>query len=291
MPTQRDIRRRIKSASNIQQITRAMKMVAAAKLRRLQDRMLQVRVYADQLHLLLQKFLSGATGHEHPLLAEREGERTAVIVMTGDRGLCGAFNTNAIRKARNTLQQIGAPAAVYAVGKQGVDMCRKAKTKLAAGYTGLYDQPSFLDAQGIMRRISNAYLDGQFDRVIISRPRFINTMTQRFVVETILPLVQEEIVDEAKPEEEEKAYDVYVVEPSTRAMATELLARHLASQMYRSVIEAACCEFAARMVAMDLATDNAEEMIGQLTLEYNRARQSSITKEILDIVGGAEVLR
>ena len=291
MPTQRDIRRRIRSASNIQQITRAMKMVAAAKLRRHQDRMMRVRAYTEELSGFLDRFLGGAMGHEHPLLEPREGDRTALIVMTGDRGLCGAFNTNALRAARAEIENAAGPLDIYAIGKFGADFFRRTDTPVAARYAGLYDRPSFLVAQQLIQSIVDLYLDGRMDRVMISRPHFVNTMTRRFVVETLLPLRQEDIAAHPRPSEEEPAYGDYTVEPGVEAMATVLLARHLSTQMYRAVIEAACCEFAARMVAMDMATDNAEDMIKQLTLQYNRARQNSITKELLDIIGGAEGLK
>ena len=153
-----------------------------------------------------------------------------------------------------------AETATQANGKKGADDLRK-NHEIVQEHTGLYDQPHFLVARDIMSGIVNAFLAERFDRVLICRPHFVNTMTQHFIVEPVLPLVQEEIVEEAKPEEKEKAYDIYMVEPSAESIATGFLARLLTTQMHRAIIETACCEFAARMVAMDLATDNAQDMI------------------------------
>ena len=287
MATLRDIRRRIRSAESIQQITQAMKMVAAAKLRRLQERMLRLRDYTGELQDYLHRFLDYTMGHEHPLLEPRQGNRAALIVMAGERGLCGSFNTNAIRNAMGFLDDADGEVTVFAVGKRGVDFFRAHGAEVEAEYADLYSRPSFLVAQQLIERIIKAYVEERFDRVLISRPEFINTMTQRFALETLLPFPREEAEELASGE----ANDVYVIEPNPEEMASILLGRYLATHMHRAILETACSEFAARMVAMDLATNNAQDMIQRLTLEYNRARQNSITKEILDIIGGAEGLK
>ena len=287
MPTLHDIRRRIATSGNIQQITRAMKLVAAAKLRRYQDRMLRLRDYTEQLQALLKRFLEDSLGHEHPLLETRKGDRCALIVMSGDRGLCGSFNTNAVRHAMEFVDNAPGPVTIYSVGKRGCDYFRRRKLDVAADYAGLYDKPSFLVADQLIRRVIDAYTEDRFDEIHISRPRFVNTMTQSFFVERLLPF---ELQETAGEDADRRDNVVYLTEPSPEAMGAVLLGRSLAVQMHRAILESACCEFAARMVAMDLATENAEDMIQQLTLQYNRARQNSITKEILDIIGGAEVV-
>ena len=287
MATLRDIRRRIKSAENIEQITQAMKMVAAAKLRRLQDRMFNLRDYSEHLQGYLYRFIEDTMGYEHPLLEPREGNRATLIAMSGDRGLCGSFNTNALRNATAYIAESSEEVAVFAVGKRGVDHFRQRKQKVEAEYSGLYDAPSFVVARQLVGKAIAAYLQGRTDKVVVSRPQFINTMTQRFVIDQLLPFDREEAAQMAQGTERE----VYLVEPSPEGMATVLLEAFLAIQMHRALMETACSEFAARMVAMDLATNNAQDMIQRLTLEYNRARQNAITKEILDIIGGAEGMR
>ena len=288
MATLHDIRRRIATTRNIQQITRAMKMVAAAKLRRYQERMFQLRDYTDAVNGLLRRFLEDAFGLEHPWLGEPAGDRTALVFLSGDRGLCGSFNVNALRHAEAFLRDWPGEVVVYSVGKRGGDSLRRAGRTPAAEYSGLYDKPSFLVAQQLVENILGAFGDGRFDQVHICRPWFVNTMTQRFVTERLLPFHFDEPAEEAPEQERDAA--IYLHEPSIEELGSALLSRSLAVQTHRAILEGACCEFAARMVAMDLATINADEMIQRLTLAYNRARQNSITKEILDIIGGAESL-
>lgn len=287
MATLRDIRRRIKSAENIQQITQAMKMVAAAKLRRLQDSMLSLRDYTEHLQGYLYRFIEDTMGHEHPLLEARDGKRTTLIAMVGERGLCGSFNTNALRNATAYLDESDGEVSVFAVGKRGVEHFRQHRQQPEAEYTGLYDAPRFVVARQLIGKAIKAYVEGRTDKVVVSRPQFINTMTQRFVIDQLLPFDREEAARMSQGAER----GVYLIEPSPEGMATVLLERFLAVQTHRALMETACSEFTARMVAMDLATNNAQDMIQSLTLEYNRARQSAITKEILDIIGGAEGLK
>ena len=286
MATLHDIRRRIATTRNIQQITRAMKMVAAAKLRRYQERMFRLRDYTEAVNALLRRFLEDVFDLEHPWLGEPAGDRTALVFLSGDRGLCGSFNVNAVRHVEAFLRDWPGEVVVYSIGKRGGDALRRAGRETEADYAGLYDKPSFLVAQQLIERVLQAFNDDRFDQVHILRPRFINTMTQEFVTERLLPFEPEAAEDAEEPEDA----PVYLHEPNPEELGSSLLSRSVAVQTHRAILEGACCEFAARMVAMDMATNNADDMIQRLTLEYNRARQNSITKEILDIIGGAESL-
>lgn len=286
MPSTRDIRRRIRSVASIQQITRAMKMVAAAKLRRIEGRMKAMRPYAEQVAALMGRFLPQVFGADHPLLEERPVKNVGVLFMAGERGLCGAFNTSLARafdeftKGRDSLQ-------VAAMGKRATDHCRRRGHGTFAQYVDIYDVMTYTTAVSVSETLSQAYADGKFDELHFVYSHFVNAMTQSVTVRRILPFDLDAMPKETLGD----VPALYVAEPSPEDLAGRLVVEYLTSQTYHVMLETAASEHSARMTAMDTATENAEEVIDTLTLEFNQARQSSITSEILDIVGGAEALR
>ena len=288
MPSMRDIRRRIRSVASIQQITRAMKMVATAKLRRIQGRMLAIRPYTEQVAALMGRFWPELFGAEHPLLERRPVRRVCVMLFAGEQGLCGAHNHNLTRAFDDFAGEHSAlPLQVAAMGKKGVDHCRRRAVDLFAEYPDVYDTMSYTTAVAVSGKLADAHAQGQFDELYFIYARFINTMTQTITVQRILPFD----LDVVPKDELGDAVTVYTAEPSPEELAGQLVTEYMHSQTYQAMLESAGSEHAARMTAMDTATDNAEDVMNTLTLDLNRARQRSITFEILDIVGGAEALR
>ena len=287
MPTARDIRRRIRSVRNTQQITKAMKMVAAAKLQRVQGRMLQFRRYAAEIDGLLSHFLAEVRTREHPLLEPRTGDRKVLIVMTGDRGLCGAFNTNVIRRAQAYVG--GNPKgefSIVGVGRKGSDFFRKQGLKIRNRLVGAYDALSLHAAHSLVDTVAPAYAEGRLDEVTLIYSRFISPLSQEFLAERMLPFER----PATPPHDHKLRRHVHIHEPSVPRICVRLLLHRLASQVYRALLESAASLHGARMAAMDMATENAADMIDTLTIQYNRARQAGITREILDIIGGSETL-
>ena len=290
MPTARDIRRRIRSVRSTQQITRAMNMVAAAKLQRIQGRMLAFRRYADEIESLLNCFLAEVGTREHPLLDPRRGRRALLIVMTGDRGLCGAFNTNVIRRAQTYMaENPDKEFSIVAVGRKGHDFFRKRGRVIREFVLDPYDDISFHSARRLVERVTPAYLQDEQDEVTLIYSRFVSPLQQEFAVEPMLPFGRPEPPTEATGKRPER--QVHIHEPSVKGLCARLLLRRLASQAYRALLESAASLHGARMAAMDMATENASDMIDRLTVQYNRARQAGITREILDIIGGADALQ
>ena len=280
MPSTIDIRRRIRSVKNTQQITKAMKMVAAAKLRRAQDRIFSARPYAAALREVLTSVATRVEEMKHPLLEVREEKSALVIVVTADKGLAGAFNTNAIKAAQNAIiEHHWEKVEVLPLGRKANDFYRRRTIPIRKGAAHALQALSLDTAREISLAISEAYISGEFDAVYIVYNEFRSVMSQIVRVERLLPI--ERAWDEKAP-----AID-YLYEPSPEAILSELLPKHIEFQLYRILLESAAAEQGARMTAMEAATKNASEMIDFLTLTYNRIRQASITKEIIEIVSGA----
>jgi len=290
MATLRDIKLRIKGVKSTQQITKAMKMVAAAKLRRATESILNARPYAKKISVLLSHLVNEDDKQSNPLFADREVKNVAVIVVTADRGLCGAFNTNIIKEAtryvEEEIKQKGLEHQLYCLGKKGSDYFSRRDYNVAATYPGIFSQISYTTAQKLVDEIIPKYLDGSIDKVIIIFNEFKSIIQQKIVVEQFLPITSGE----------EKANDKhevanYIYEPDQKAIFNYLIPKHLKGQMWRVLLESNASEFAARMTAMDNATTNAKELIRSLSLTYNSKRQAAITTEILEIVSGANALK
>lgn len=283
MASEREIRRRIRSVHNMSQITRAMEMVSAAKMRKAQQRVLASRPYAEKLRGVIAD-LSVATADpevlaQYPLLAEREIARAAVILITPDRGLTGALNTNIIRRAsRYILTDAGVPVEVIAAGKKGRDFMVRTGQNVAASFTGLGDNVSLDDLRPVAEVASEDYLSGKVDAVYVVYAEFVNTLTQRPVVRRVLPIERPTEVG---------AYSDYIFEPSGPEVLQQLLPRYAEVQLYQAFLESVASEHSARMVAMKNATENAKDLVAGLTLERNKARQSRITQEVSEIAAGA----
>lgn len=285
MASARDIRRRIRSVKNTQQITKAMKMVAAAKLRRAQEAVIAARPYAVKLTEVLGRVANAAGDVSHPLLEVRDGKKVAYIVITADRGLCGGFNSNTIRYAVRELKNIDNPS-IIAVGRKARDYFKRLdNVQIAASYVGLGEYVHFGQAQEIAKFVIEKYTEGEFDSVYLVFSEFINTLTQRPTKQKLLP-----VEPPKQKQEKEGVSATYTFEPSPEVVLSELLPKYIEVSLYRAILESKAGEQGARMTAMDSATSNAKEMIDKLTLSLNRARQAAITKELAEIVGGAAAL-
>lgn len=303
MANLRDIKRRIRSVRGTQQITRAMKMVSAAKLRRNQDRLIGLRPFSDGTATLLARFLPHSIGDEHPLLVAREEvNRRLMVVVTGDKGLCGAFNQNIIRHAVETEKRLSdCPLSVLTIGKKGHVFFRKRQEHITAHYENIYEDLSFTTAGTISKLVEEAFVKGEIDEVVVVYSHFVSPIEQRVTSYAVLPLEIEHIRESAGKEGSraaraieippESEREVYLFEPDVVSLCNDLLSRYLAGEIFRAILENVASEFGARMTAMESATDNASELIDTLTLAYNRARQSSITTEILEVAGGAEAMK
>jgi F-type H+-transporting ATPase subunit gamma len=277
--------RRIKAIKSTMQITKAMKMVDAAKLRRAQGRVLAARPYSRELAKTLARLVQGGAGATHPLLAQRTGTPTvAYVVLTADRGFAGAYNANIIRKAHTAMKEDPRPLKLVAIGRKGRDFFRKRGIQPTLEFTGFGDDPSFALARQMVGEIINLYLKGEIDEVRLIYTEFINPVTQRPKEIQLLPVVA--------PEGEEAAHTTdYIYVPDAETVLNTLVPRFAETVFYQALLEAKASEHGARMTAMGNATDNAKDMIGKLTLAYNRARQAGITREISEIVGGANALQ
>ncbi len=285
MATLRDIKRRIASVRSTQQITKAMKMVAAAKLRKAQERLYKARPYAYQIAQVLGHVAARVDRSAHPLLADREPNRVGYVVVTGDRGLCGSFNTNILRHAHEELDSVQAETVgLITVGRKAVQHFDKEDVQVLGRYMNFFNDLDFSHAMAIAGLIRTKFLDHELDHIYVIYNEFKSAVQQRIVVEQILPIVPE------LPEKEKHPSD-YLFEPSPQAILDPLLDRYLNVRVWRILLESYAAEQGARMTAMEAATENAEEMIHNLILHYNKARQASITKEIIEIVSGAEALK
>ena len=282
MANVRDIRRRIRSVRNTQQVTKAMKMVAAAKLRRSQERILAARPYADQILAVLNSLAARANPETHPLLATRGTERLELVIITADKGLCGGFNTNIIKKATAFIQQHQAQVlTTHLIGRRGRDYFKKRGYQVTGEYIDLFRNLSYDDAARIAQDIMKRYMERNLDAVYLVYNEFKSVIRQEVVIEQLLPLPRLE------PDQTGTMQD-YIYEPSAQGLFDTLLPKHFEFQVLRALYESAAAEYGARMSAMDAATRNADEMINTLTLNMNRVRQASITKEIIEVVSGAE---
>ena len=280
MASQRDIRRRITAARNIKQITRAMQFVAASKLRRAQESTLAARPYSEKIDEVLADLAAVLGGEDHPLLKEpTEGKRLLVLVTT-DRGLAGPLNTNTIRFVSREITEHQGDLSVISVGRKGRDAMRRARVPIDAHFAGFGDKPAFADVLPLARLISDDFLAGKYARIEIVYSRFISTLSQKPVIDQILPI---------EPTEDTEGIpgNQFIFEPSPAAVLQQLLPRYVATRLFQAVLEAKASEESSRMVAMKNATENAEELIDDLTLAYNKVRQSNITREMIEIATGA----
>jgi F-type H+-transporting ATPase subunit gamma len=286
MPNLRDIRRRIRSVQSTQQITKAMKMVAAAKLRRSQERMIAARPYADKMLEVLNSLATRAAASEHPLLAERPLKKLHAVVITADRGLCGGFNTNIVRAAVGYLrerEEEGVEVSVSPVGRKARDAFRSRPYRRDGEWTGLTATGASLDAEAIGKRIVQAFCGEEYDAVVLVYNEFKSVIAQEIRVEQLLPIQRMTF-------REPEVVPDYIYEPAEKELFEVLLPKHVTVQVYRALVESAAAENAARMTAMEGATKNARDMIDKLTLYANRVRQAAITKEIIEVVSGAQAL-
>ncbi|MHB8870363.1 MAG: ATP synthase F1 subunit gamma [Thermoleophilia bacterium] len=294
MASQRDIKRRITSVQNTKKITKAMEMVAAARLRRAQQRIEATRPYA--IHMM--EFIAGLAKYVDvdpavfPLLKQHdEVRRVALVALTADRGLCGAFNSNIVRLAQERMREYraqGVEADLIVVGKRGVGTFRFQNIEMAGAYTGITDRPSFLDAQALANRVAELYTTEKVDRVILIFNHFVSAMEQRVTEQVMLPL-QEQVVETYTPDDAAPHMD-FLFEPQAEIILNDLLPSYAEMTVYRALLESTASEHGARMTAMRNASESAGEMIDKLTLAMNRARQASITQEILEVVAGADAL-
>ena len=281
MASQRDIRRRIGAVKNIKQITRAMQFVAASKLKRAQDATLASRPYSDVLEEVLADLATVLGQEDHPLLARREGGRRLIVLITTDRGLAGPLNTNTIRFASREVIEHKGDVAVVTIGRKGRDAMRRSRVPMEAHFAGFGDRPTFADVLPVSRLISDDYLSGKSGRVDIITSKFVSTLTQRPTMDHLLPI---------EPSEDTKGVpgNQFIFEPSAGAVLEQLLPRYVATRIFQAVLESKASEESSRMVAMKNATENAEELIDDLTLAYNKVRQSNITREMIEIATGAQ---
>lgn len=289
MPNLKEVKNRIASVSSTQQITKAMKMVAAAKLRRAQDAILQMRPYAQKLNEILQNVSSSEANS--PYAEVRPVNKVLIIPVTSDRGLCGAFNTNVFRQVRILVEgeyrefaQAG-NLTVMPIGKKAADFYKRRELAVEQGYSNVFTHLSFETAREAAEFAMNSFKNGEFDKVIVVYNEFKNVATQIVHANQLLPLQPAEVATD----ETQTAID-YIFEPSKEEIVTELIPKSIKIQFYKMLLESNAAEHGARMTAMDKATDNAGELLKELKLMYNRTRQAAITKEILEIVGGAEAL-
>jgi len=300
MANVRDYRTRIRSVKSTQQITRAMKMVAAAKLRRAQDRILAARPYARKMLEVLSSLAARANPEKHPLLVRRPEEKVLVVVIAADKGLCGSFNTNIVNRARAVLDDLAASSGSTAgtiqvdiIGRKARDWFRRRPYPVRRVQVDLIRDVSLEDARGIATDLIEQFTSGAIDSVRLVYNEFKSVIQQRVVVEPLLPIPRGtfgpgafEAADAAAPSPGD-----YIYEPDQEALFAALLPKHVMIQVHRVLLESAAAEHGARMTAMENATRNAGEMIDSLTLQMNKIRQASITKEILEVVSGAEALR
>ena len=305
MASQKDVKNRIASIKNINKITRAMEMVAAARLRRAEQRIDQLRPYAQGIRKLTRRAAEQAGGVPRvPVMAEREEvKRVGVVLITGDRGLAGAFNTNIIRdgmRLGGELREQGIETSYAAVGRKGVSALTFRKQDLASSYTGFTDRPGFANAREIGEELTARYVDEELDRVELVYNRYVSPLTQHVWRQTLLPLQQADVIGEGVSEEEEDAEETEIekshsaalweYEPEAEELLAQLIPEYVNIAVYRALLESAAAELGARMTAMRNAAENAETMMDDLTLEMNRVRQAEITQEILEVVAGAEAL-
>jgi len=287
----KEVRIRIQSVTSTQQITKAMKMVSAAKLRRAQDSILQMRPYAQKLQEMLSNIVSSISADiDLPLADERPAERVLLVPVTSDRGLCGAYNANVIKLTRQAMNEKYAAqhskgnVTLLPVGKKGYDYFVRHGYKVVSDYWDLFSDLGFDNVRRVAAYIQQAFLDKEYDRVELVYSQFRNAATQVFVVEQYLPVPRVEKAEDGRNTD-------FIFEPSKEVLVRELMPKILNTQVYKSVLDANASEHGARMTAMDKASENANELLRSLKISYNRARQAAITTELTEIVSGAAALR
>jgi F-type H+-transporting ATPase subunit gamma len=291
MATLKEIRGRIASVSNIAQITRAMEMVAASRMKRAQDAILAARPYSDELRGALSRVAAAVSEDVDPLLARRPVRRIGLIVVTTDRGLAGALNANAIRAVlryvseRSRTDGESVKISAITVGRKGRDALRRVGIPVEAHFNQLGDKPGFSDVTPIARLVTEDFLAGTYDEIAVAYSSFVSTLSQRPILDVLLPVVQPEMA-----EAQGRTNDEYLFEPSPEAVLRRLLPHYVAIGLYRAVLENNASEQSARMIAMRNSTDNANELIGDLRLVYNKTRQANITREMIEIASGAEAI-
>jgi F-type H+-transporting ATPase subunit gamma len=299
MPSLIDLRRRIRAVKNTQQITKAMKMVAASKLRRAQERVMSARPYAVQMQRVLGSVASRVDPSIHPLLTVREPKadsRTLVIVVTADKGLCGSFNTNVIKAAGHFVVESKQPCTLGLVGRKGKDFFSRRGFDVLFEQVGIFQKLRYEDARAIAQTAMDAFLEGKVDRVMLVYNEFRSVMTQRLVVDQLLPIARGDVegtgpeLAPVPPGGDPRAQIDYLYEPSAQEIFNQLLPRYVEVQVYRALLESNAAFYAAQMTAMDTATKNSADMIASLTLYMNKVRQAAITREIIEVVSGAEAL-
>jgi F-type H+-transporting ATPase subunit gamma len=287
MASLRDIRKRIRSVKNTQQITKAMKMVAAAKLRKAQDAIIAARPYAAALDQMIGELASRSEGLTNPLLVSRPVRKVDLVVLSSDRGLAGGFNSNIIRRVNRFLFEEGKnydAVRLVTIGRKVNDYFRKRETEIIKDYPGLYARVSFRTASEVAEAETRRFLDGECDAVFVVYNEFLSAISQKVVLNPVLPVP-------AVSQAEGAATTEFEFEPGRDQVLERLLPQAIAIKIYRALLESVASEHGARMSAMDNATSNASDMIGKLTLFYNRTRQAVITKELMEIVSGAEALK
>jgi F-type H+-transporting ATPase subunit gamma len=299
MPSLIDLRRRIRSVKNTQQITKAMKMVAASKLRRAQERIMNARPYAVQMQRVLGSVAARVDPSIHPLLTSREigaESRTLLIIVTADKGLCGGFNTNVIKAGGAFLAASAHPCTLGLVGRKGREFFVRRGFEVLFEQVGIFQKLQYDNAQAIAKTAIDAFLSGQVDRVMLVFNEFKSVMTQRVVVDQLLPIAKGDVAGTGSDIApmvaggDPRAQIDYLYEPAPQEIFNQLLPRYVEVQVYRALLESNAAFFAAQMTAMDTATKNSAEMIGNLTLYMNKVRQAAITREIIEVVSGAEAL-
>ena len=280
MPSQRDIRRRIGSVKNIKQITRAMQFVAASKLKRAQEAALAARPYSEKLDEVLADLAAVLDGEDHPLLAEPESHKRLIVLITTDRPLSGPLNTNIVRFVARDIVDNPGDVALITVGRKGRDAMRRSGVPLEAHFATFGDRPAFADVLPLARLVTDDFLAGTYGRVDIVYSQWVSTLVQRPTTLTILPI---------QPAEDTEGIpgNQFIFEPNAGAVLERLLPRFVATRLFQAVLEAKASEESSRMVAMKNATENAEDLIEDLTLSYNKVRQANITREMIEIASGA----
>ncbi len=297
MPSTREIRRRIRSVKNISQVTRAMQMVAASKMRRAQEQVLATRPYTEKAWQILSHLAAqrGVDETVHPLLQVREEIRTiGLLFITADKGLCGSYNHNMIQAASRFIDELPYPVELITIGKRGRDAMWRMQRNIIAEFSDLPPQPRLLDVTPVAHLAIDGFAAERYDAVYLAHTDFINTLSQRPAIWQLLPIRPLDLgvsaVSEHRGEAAPESTVEYIYEPDPRTILDTVLPRFTELQVYQALLESLASEHSARMVAMRSATENAEELLDDLTLTYNRARQEAITEEMLDIAGGAEAL-
>jgi F-type H+-transporting ATPase subunit gamma len=283
MANAKEIRTQIKSIRNTAKITKAMEMVAAAKMRKAQERMEASRPYAERARALIGHLMRARPDYRHPFMVEREAKRVGFIIVSTDRGLCGGLNANLFRKTLRELREWrdqGVEIELCLIGRKAAQFFRRLDVNIVASLQDIGDTPRVQDLVGAIQIMLNEYSEGSLDRLFLVHNEFVNTMSQKPITQTLLPA-------ETQDEEELQTHWDYIYEPNSSELVERMMVRYIDSQVYRGAVENVACEMAARMVAMKSATDNAGKLIDGLQLAYNKARQAAITQELAEIVGGA----